>query len=265
MLLHVWRYLRTVSRAGECLARAGDGRNASSYLALALILLCCLTGKADAADSVGVVTGVSKQASVGGEAAAVGTVVRMNDALKTGSGARLQVSFRDKSELSLGENATVIVDRFVYDPEAGIGESALNATRGAFRFATGRISSMGQKRITVKTPVAALAVRGTDFWGGVIDGQYGVLLMSNSALSVKRRECEELLTKANYGVDLPLRRDDDDECPQGYEWPPDKIARALSQTAANVVTLNPGILAPFVAVVPFTDIVPDIPSTPISP
>src|SRR5688572_21756778 len=151
MVFHVWRYLRTVSTAGECLVRAGGGRNAPSYFALALILCCFITGKADAAESVGVVTGVSKQASVGGAAAAVGTVVHMNDTLKTGSGARLQVSFRDKSELSLGENATVIVDRFVYDPEAGIGESALNATRGAFRFATGRISSMGQKRITVKT------------------------------------------------------------------------------------------------------------------
>jgi hypothetical protein len=38
------------------------------------------------------------------------------------------------------------------------------------------------KKITVSTPVAALAVRGTDFWAGPIDGQYGVL--SPSLLSL---------------------------------------------------------------------------------
>jgi hypothetical protein len=235
---------------------------------VALLVLCLATVGALAADSVGVVTSVANQATVSGAPAAVGTLVPMNATLRTGSKARLQVTFRDKSELTLGENATVIVDRFVFDPEASVGESALNATRGAFRFATGRISSMGQKRITVKTPVAALAVRGTDFWGGVIDGQYGVLLMSNSALSVRNRNCDELLTKANWGVDIPLRRgDDDDDCSGAYEWPPDKIARALAQTNVNVVNINPGILAPGIGTIPFIPgVIPDDePPGPVSP
>lgn len=233
---------------------------------VALLVSGLAAMEARSAESVGVVTSVANQASVGAEPAGVGTIVRMSDTLRTGPQARLQVTFRDRSELSLGENATVVVDRFVFDPDAGIGESALNATRGAFRFATGRISSMGQKSITVKTPVAALAVRGTDFWGGPIDGQYGVLLVSNSAVSVKNRDCAVLLTKANWGTDISRRRDDDN-CPgKPYEWPPDKIARALSQTAANVISVNPGILAPLAPIVPFTGIVPDSPPfNPISP
>jgi hypothetical protein len=253
---HAWHRLRVVETAG---ARCTHALIRSRFIVpcIALLVLCLATVAARAAESVGVVTNVANQVTVGGQTAAVGTVVHMNDTLRTGAKARLQVSFRDKSELTLGENATVIVDKFVFDPEASVGESALRATRGAFRFATGRIGSMGQKRITVQTPVAALAVRGTDFWGGVIDGQYGVLLMSNSALSVRNRECDELLTKANWGVDLPLRRDDDDECSGAYEWPPDKIARALSQTNFNVLNLNPGILAPAIPAIIIPGVITD--------
>jgi hypothetical protein len=41
---------------------------------------------------------------------------------RTGSDARLQVTFRDNSVLTLGEKANVIVDRNVFDPEKSKGE-----------------------------------------------------------------------------------------------------------------------------------------------
>ena len=70
----------------------------------------------------------------------------MDDLLQTGTNARLQVTFRDKTELSLGENATVTVDRYVFDPDASVGAAALNVTKGAFRLATGRLSAMRNQR-----------------------------------------------------------------------------------------------------------------------
>jgi hypothetical protein len=45
-----------------------------------------------AAQTVGSVTRVQNQAQVGSKAAAVGTTVRMNDVLRTGANARLQVT-----------------------------------------------------------------------------------------------------------------------------------------------------------------------------
>jgi hypothetical protein len=59
----------------------------------------------------------------------------------------------------------------VLNPEKSKGEILLNATEGAFRFAGGKLKRMNEKKITVTTPVAALAVRGTEFWAGPIDGQ----------------------------------------------------------------------------------------------
>ena len=138
------------------------------------------------------ITKVENQAQVDGQAAAVGTPVHTNDTVSTGAKGRLQVTFRDQTNLTLGENASVVIDRYVFDPDAGIGEATLNTTKGAFRLATGRLSEMTKKSITVSSPFAAMAVRGTDFWWGHVQGQYGVLLVHNSRLEVRGKEdCPE--------------------------------------------------------------------------
>src|SRR4029079_10182075 len=72
---------------------------------------------ARAESAVGVVSKVSGSAQVGGVTAIVSTPVHMNDHLRTGAKARLQVTFHDNSALTLGENADVVVDRFVYSPQ----------------------------------------------------------------------------------------------------------------------------------------------------
>ena len=69
-----------------------------------------------AAQTVGMVTKVQNQVQVSGQAAAVGSPVHLNDTLQTGANARLQVTFRDNTNLTLGENATVVVDRFRLRP-----------------------------------------------------------------------------------------------------------------------------------------------------
>ena len=108
-----------------------------------------------AAQTVGMVTKAQNQVQISGQAVAVGSPVGLNDTLQTGANARLQVTFRDNTTLTLGENATVVVDRFVFDPDASVGEATLNATKGALRMVTGRISDMTNKDIKVKTSFGA--------------------------------------------------------------------------------------------------------------
>src|SRR6185312_13061307 len=102
--------------------------------------------------------------------------VHLKDELRTGANARLQVTFLDETQLTLGDHASVVIDRYVYDPDRGIGETFLQATKGAFRFATGRIKEMKDGNIAVSTPFADIGVRGTEFWGGPLD-KYGVLVL----------------------------------------------------------------------------------------
>lgn len=170
-----------------------------------LIFLSAVNGPASAAAAVGTVTRVQNQAQIGATAATVGAPVHMNDQLLTGSNARLQVTFRDGTTLTLGENAKVVVDRYVYNPEQSTGDLALNATRGAIRLATGRLHQMRDRDVKVSTPYAALAVRGTEFWTGPIDGHYGALLLKGR-VSVSNRAGAVTLSVPGQGTDIQRRR-----------------------------------------------------------
>ena len=222
-----------------------------------------------AGQTVGMVTKVENQAQIGGAAAAVGSPVHTNDTISTGAKGRLQVTFRDNTNLTLGENASVVVDRFVFDPDAGVGEATLNATKGAFRLATGRISDMSKKDIKVETAFAALAVRGTDFWWGTTKGQNGVLLVHNSRLEVHKPYCPELTDNDRRRYCRPESPDYDRErcccavtldqaeegtyvdprtgCPgTPRHWTPGEVDAALS-TTSFALALGPGSLAPAAA------------------
>jgi hypothetical protein len=148
-----------------------------------LALLLNVYGAAHAeedASRVGVVNKVENEAQVisasDAVTATIGTPVHMKDELRTAANARLQVTFLDETQLTLGEHASVVIDRYVYDPNRGVGETFLQVTKGAFRFATGRIKEMKDSKIAVSTPLADIGVRGTEFWGGQLD-KYGVLLL----------------------------------------------------------------------------------------
>lgn len=223
-------------RMDACVANARRSRPVrvarfSSWLpALAICLLVTLSTCISALAAVGTVTRVQKSAQIGSTPAQSGMPVNMNDVITTGPGARLQVTFKDETQLTLGENARVVIDRFVYDPGSSTGVLALNAGTGAMRFVTGKLGKMSNKDVTVTTPAAALAVRGTDFWGGVIDQQYGVVLMSGE-LDVSNSVGAVTLDERGEGTDIAPSLKDEYAPLEPYEWPPGKVARALAMTS----------------------------------
>ena len=172
-----------------------------------LVGIVCLVSAAlietATAAPVGKVSRVQKEAKVGYRTAKAGTSVHMNDRLRTGPGARLQVTFIDGTQLTLGENATVVVDNYVYNPSKGAGKMALSSTQGAFRFATGKLNQMQNRDVKVNTPQGALAVRGTDFWSGPIDGQYGTYVVKGR-VGVRSRGRSATLSRGQ-GVDYGRR------------------------------------------------------------
>ena len=92
------------------------------------LLLCSTVGFHDHASAAGVVGTVSRaqnQAQVGNVNAAVGTSVHMGDPLQTGANGRLQVTFVDGTRLTLVENARVVIDRYIYNPDRSVGAMAL--------------------------------------------------------------------------------------------------------------------------------------------
>jgi hypothetical protein len=182
---------------------------------------------------VGVVDKVENQAETvsarGAIAAVTGAPVHLNDVLRTGPEGRLQVTFADGSALTLGEKASVTIDRYVYDPAAKVGETVLIATKGAFRFATGRIKALKPNAIQVATPIAVIGIRGTEFWGGPIDDTYGVLLLDGEVV-VTNRAGSVTLAASGQGTDIASA----DEAPSPVQsWSDAKIARALASVALH--------------------------------
>jgi hypothetical protein len=171
----------------------------------AVLLVFWSTSGARAESVVGTVSRVQNSAQIGGGPATVGTPVHMSDRLRTGPNARLEVTFNDHSSLTLGENANLVIDRYVFDPNKSTAKVVLNSAQGAFRFAGGKIEQMSHKNIVVNTPNAALAVRGTHFWAGPIDGKYGVLLLSGK-VGVSNRAGAVTLARPGMGTDIPLRK-----------------------------------------------------------
>ena len=81
-----------------------------------------------------------------------------NERIETGAAGITQILFRDGSNITVGPNSDLVIDRFVFDPETSAGELAATLGRGVLRFVGGQLSKRGAVRVT--TPVAVIGVRG---------------------------------------------------------------------------------------------------------
>src|SRR5215467_11205707 len=127
--------------------------------ALALAFVFALQSTASNAQSrIGSATSVQPEASgsVGGTMA-VGSGVHSNETVKTGSSGQAGLRFNDQSNLSVGHSSSVRLDKFVYDPNKGTGSTAIEVTRGTFRFSTG---AQNKGEVKIKTPYGTLGTRG---------------------------------------------------------------------------------------------------------
>ena len=153
-----------------------------------------------------------------------GAVIYTEDVLTTGEDGRLEITLSDDTLLTLGENANLTVDAFVFEPDASKGTALLTVVKGAFRFTTGKLSGMKDKKVEVKTIFANLAVRGTDFWGGPINDQYGVLVLKGK-VEVATPKGKVLIDQPMHGSDVAAIGAKPD---QPKAWPTAKRDRALA-------------------------------------
>ncbi len=155
---------------------------------------------------------------------APGAPIEFEQIVSTEADARLELGFIDQTTLTLGENARLRIDRFVYAPQTTRTSIRLAAV-GALRFVSGARS--GGSDVSVVTPVATIGIRGTDFWAGPIDGAYGVLLL-DGAVDVANAAGSATLDEPGEGVNIA-----GPGAPPGTvtQWPQDKVSRALAAVA----------------------------------
>ncbi|MFZ5780896.1 MAG: FecR family protein [Pseudomonadota bacterium] len=88
----------------------------------------------------------------------IGIDVQANELVTTNANDRAHLVFLDGSSLTVGPNARLAIDRFVFDPATMEGDLVVNATKGVFRLVGGRISK--RKPITIVTPSSTIGIRG---------------------------------------------------------------------------------------------------------
>jgi hypothetical protein len=88
----------------------------------------------------------------------VGDGVLRDEIVRTGLDSAARLVMADSTNLSLGPNATLKLDRTVFDDAHTYRDIAIRLTTGAFRFVTGHSEKTAYK---ITTPLATIGVRGT--------------------------------------------------------------------------------------------------------
>jgi ferric-dicitrate binding protein FerR (iron transport regulator) len=136
-----------------------------ALLATILFAVPSTTGNAETRSAaIGVAASITPSAESGTgtvfQTLAPGSELRANETVRTGDAGKADLVFVDRTNLTVGPTSEVKLDKFVYDPVGNKGKVVIQATRGAFRFATG---TQDHSAYQLNTPYGSLGVRGTAF------------------------------------------------------------------------------------------------------
>ena len=156
--------------------------------------------------------------------AAVNMPVHLNDVVQTAPSSRIFILFIDNTQLTLSENAHVSIDDYVFDPDDNTNnKAAYSVIQGAFQYVSGLIGKRENPDVHIETPVGSIGIRGTDFWAGNIDSQYGVAV-NDGQVALKTDAGEEVVNKGE-GTSVQDRH----SIPaHAQAWPREKFERVAS-------------------------------------
>lgn len=122
--------------------------------------------------------------------------VYRNQKLETGEDSATTVKFADQSELSLGANANMTIDDYVFAGASS--RSSMMLAKGAFRFLSGQ---MPEKNMQINTPTVGIGIRGTELVIDVYeDGSTELSTISGAAEVVSNVTREVLSVLAGQSV-----------------------------------------------------------------
>jgi len=195
------------------------------------VLMLSSEALAQAGTTIGHVSRVKHDATVvrGGVASPLQTnmALHLDDTVTTGREARLEVTFVDGTTLTLGEQASITLDSFVFSPQETENKLAVSVAQGVFFFVSGEMGKQPDRNMTVTTQFATIGIRGTTFWGGPLDNPLDVLLL-DGAVEVRSPGGAVILDKPGKGTTIKAPGS---QPTAPTNWPQSKRQRAFATVA----------------------------------
>lgn len=198
----------------------------AKLVALSLVLITLTAAfVANAEPMIGTITRVQKAAFVNDNPAIRTGTVRPNDTITTDADGRVEITFKDGSVLTVGGGSEMRIDHFSYDPAPTLGKALLTLTRGAFRMVTSAIVDANPEEFAIRTPLATIGIRGTDFWGGFLSAEVlDVIMLKGTGVAVTTRGGTVVIEEPGFGVTVP----ETGIPPQNLtKWDTQKLGRAV--------------------------------------
>ncbi|HKM64561.1 MAG TPA: FecR domain-containing protein [Acidisphaera sp.] len=150
------------------MSRAGLRATVLSVLTiLALVALMPITPAGAEEMAVGYIKVVTGTATVHRHGAilpaSVGMALQQADLLETGDDGEVGVTFRDNTRVALGPNSRLELSKFVFEPAVPRYGFVLRLLHGSLEYISGLTAKLAPDSMSVETPGATIAVRGTRF------------------------------------------------------------------------------------------------------
>lgn len=110
--------------------------------------------------------------------------VEFHERIETTKQSAIEIGFIDGTNLTIGAEANLLIDDFVFDSDAGTGRAVINLAKGALRWTTGVMPVDG---IAIETPTATITIRGTELKIGVRPNGNSTIALLEGMASVRAK------------------------------------------------------------------------------
>lgn len=106
-----------------------------------------------------------------------GDRVYLGDSVRTGRTGQALIQLEDRTVITVGANAELKIDKFIYNPEQDLGELVASIPRGVFHFVSGLIAKNDDSAMRINTPVTSIGIRGTIAAGEASASEMSIVLL----------------------------------------------------------------------------------------
>lgn len=126
------------------------------------------------------------------------SAVHQGETVVTGSDSRTQLRFEDGAVIALASNSRLVIERYRFQEEDEADHAVVRLLTGGLRTLTGEVAETQPDNYEVKTPLASIGVRGTDYQLTLRDETLAVAVWEGQAVVSNDAGTLALGRNANY-------------------------------------------------------------------